>query len=211
MTNFLQFIEKPIYPSSFIKMNWGVFFLMLFFFFVCSLPFASIGFITLKLTRITRIPLELTLYKKVLFGIILAPIYEEVLLRLLLVFSKRNIAIFISCCALLLIYLCIKSSPKFLIFSTLIIVISILYLYYNQCFDFINSHFKLFFYFSALLFGLIHIFNFTGITGYNLIFTPLLVLPQIFMGFILGYIRVNYGFRYGVLFHSIVNVSILLA
>ncbi len=211
MNNFFLFIKNPICPNRFIKMNWVDFFQMLFIFLAFAIFFGVIGAITLKLTGISRIPLDLNLYKKILFGIILAPIYEEVLMRLLLVFSKRNIAIFISCCTLLLIYFCLKSSPKFLVFSVLIIAISILYLYHNQCFAFINNHYKQIFYLSAVLFGLIHIFNFTGITGYNLIFTPLLVLPQIFMGFILAYIRVNYGFKYGVLFHATVNISILLA
>lgn len=209
MNNLFVYLKKPIPPSSFIKINWGNFFLMLFIYFVFALPLGAIDFITLKLTGISRPPLDLSLYKKVLLGIILAPIYEEVLMRLLLVFNRRNIAIFITCCAVFFVYFLIKSNPKFLIYSTLIVAISITCIYHNQCLSFINNNYKIFFYLSAIVFGLLHVFNFTGINGYNLIFTPLLVLPQIFMGLILGYLRVNYGFKYGILFHAIVNTSIL--
>jgi len=132
-------------------------------------------------------------------------------MRLLLVFNRRNMAIFIACCAVFFVYFFIKSSPKFLIFSLLTAVFSIVYLYHDKCGTFLNTFYQLFFYFIAALFGLMHIFNFTGINWNNLIFTPLLVLPQIFLGLILGYLRVTYGFIYGVLFHAIVNISILLA
>ena len=209
MNTLFLYLKKPIYPSSFNKMNLGNFFLMLFIYFVSTIPLGVIGLITLKLTGFSRLPLDLTLYKKILLGIIFAPIYEEVLMRLLLVFSRKNLVILISCCAAFLIYFCIKSSPKMLIFSFLLIITSIVYLYHHQCFSFINNHYSIFFYLSAILFGLLHIFNFVGINGYNLIFTPLLVLPQIFLGLILVYIRVNYGFKYVVLLHAIVNLSIL--
>lgn len=67
---------------------------MLAVYLVFTMPLGVVGFITLKLTGITRLPLDLTLYKKVLLAIVLAPIYEEVLMRLLLVFSRRNTVIF---------------------------------------------------------------------------------------------------------------------
>ena len=211
MNEFFNYIKRPTYREGFIKINWGIFFLMTLIYLVFALSTILIPLVTMKLTGITRLPLNLSFYQKVLFGIILAPIYEEVLLRILLVFNRKNLAVFTACCAILFIYFFAKSNPKILIFSTLLAFSSIVYLYFDRCLVFINNHYRLFFYFSAILFGLLHIFNFTGINCYNLIFTPLLVLPQIFLGLILGYLRVTYGFKYGVLFHAVVNVSILLA
>ncbi|RPH33885.1 MAG: CPBP family intramembrane metalloprotease [Bacteroidales bacterium] len=121
-----------------------------------------------------------------------------------------ELTLFITCCAVFFVYFFVRSNSKFLIFSFLIAVTSIVNLYQNQCDIFLKRHYPLFFFFSAILFGLLYIFNFEGINVYNFIFTPLLVLPQIFMGLILGYIRVIYGFKYGVLLHAIVNTSILL-
>lgn len=210
MNEFFSYIKRPSSSESFVKINWGHFFLLPFVYLVFAVSIMLIPLIIMKLTGITRLPLNLSLYQKVLFGIILAPIYEEILLRILLIFNRKNLAVFAACCAIFFIYFFVKSNPKFLVFSALIAVSSIVYLYFDRCFVIINNHYRLFFYFSAALFGLLHIFNFTGISHYNLIFTPLLVLPQLFLGLILGYLRVKYGFKYGVLFHALINISVLL-
>jgi len=210
MNDFIDYIKKPAYPEGFVKINWGIFFLMLLMYVIFTVSILLIPYIAMKLTGITRSPFHFTLYQKVLFGIVLAPIYEEILCRVLLVFNRKNLAVFVACCAIFFVYFFVKSNPRFIIFSGLIAFSSVVYLYFDRCYAFISNHYRLFFYFTAILFGLLHIFNFTGVTYYNLVFTPLLVLPQLFMGLILGYLRVRYGFRYGVLFHAVVNTAILL-
>jgi hypothetical protein len=50
-----------------------------------------------------------------------------------------------------------------------------------------------------------HISNFHPIQ-YEIIFLyPIYVLPQFFMGLILGWLRIQYGFLWAVLFHILVN------
>jgi uncharacterized protein len=66
------------------------------------------------------------------------------------------------------------------------------------------------FWVATLGFGVVHITNFTKLPMSSWIFIPLLVLPQIITGFILGYIRVNFGFRWAVLFHGIFNSILTL-
>jgi len=61
------------------------------------------------------------------------------------------------------------------------------------------------FYFSAMIFGLSHLFNYSDIYWWMFIASPLITLPYIVMGFFLGYIRMNYGFIYSILFHATVN------
>ena len=59
------------------------------------------------------------------------------------------------------------------------------------------KYFKYIFWYSAILFGLLHMFNYQGNYLIILSLSPILCFPQIVMGFILGYIRMNYGFVYG--------------
>lgn len=71
-----------------------------------------------------------------------------------------------------------------------------------------RRYFKYIFYTLSLGFSLIHISNFK-IDNYSLLFyllAPLFVLSQLFSGLIYGYIRMNLGFSWSVLSHSIYNL-----
>lgn len=73
--------------------------------------------------------------------------------------------------------------------------------------------FKIAFYVFALAFGYIHLFNYQ-IDAQILIFSPLLVAPQIILGLIFGYIRIRLGFLWAVAIHAFYNgilVSLFLA
>jgi membrane protease YdiL (CAAX protease family) len=60
------------------------------------------------------------------------------------------------------------------------------------------------FYTFVLLFGFVHFSNYTDRSSIWYI-APLLVLPQIIVGLVLGYVRMRYGFWYSVLGHAIYN------
>ena len=67
-----------------------------------------------------------------------------------------------------------------------------------------KKRYKFIFYFSAVIFGLIHISNFEF--SYTiLLLSPILVAPQIILGLIIGYSRVRNGFVSGLLLHSLHN------
>lgn len=68
--------------------------------------------------------------------------------------------------------------------------------------------FKIFFYIIAILFGLIHISNFDKWRQF-LYLAPIIVFPQILAGIILGYIRIKFGFFWGVFYHSCYNFILL--
>ena len=68
--------------------------------------------------------------------------------------------------------------------------------------------FKIAFYFFTIIFGLVHITNFE-ITSTVLILTPILVLPQLFAGFALGFLRVRFGLRWSILLHCVYNIFFL--
>ncbi|WP_064198021.1 MULTISPECIES: CPBP family intramembrane glutamic endopeptidase [Emticicia] len=67
-----------------------------------------------------------------------------------------------------------------------------------------KNYFKWLYYLSALLFGLVHTSNYELTESQNLLI-PLIILPQLFLGFILGFVRNKYGFFYCVLLHAIYN------
>lgn len=65
------------------------------------------------------------------------------------------------------------------------------------------------FYFLAILFGLVHLSNFT-ITNNVILLAPILVAPQIILGGYLGYIRVRFGLGWSILLHSAYNFIFIL-
>lgn len=71
-----------------------------------------------------------------------------------------------------------------------------------------ENYFQWLYYLSATLFGFVHIFNYQ-FNDSHYIFIPFITMSQIFGGLMLGYIRIIYGFWYGVLLHSLFNVLAL--
>ncbi|MEM1120124.1 MAG: CPBP family intramembrane glutamic endopeptidase [Bacteroidota bacterium] len=74
-----------------------------------------------------------------------------------------------------------------------------------------QHHFKRIFWVFTIVFAAIHFSNFT--TTVPIYLAPILVLPQLVLGVILGYIRIGWSTRYSMLFHAIHNgipVTLLL-
>jgi membrane protease YdiL (CAAX protease family) len=63
-----------------------------------------------------------------------------------------------------------------------------------------SAYFPVAFYLSCLIFGLVHLGNFEEGSSL-LLWAPLLVAPQLIMGFFLGYLRVKLGLGYAILMH----------
>lgn len=63
-------------------------------------------------------------------------------------------------------------------------------------------------YISILLFGLVHLFNFTEYEN-AIWLAPLLIAPQLITGLFLTFIRVRMGFVYGVLYHALFNALLI--
>ncbi len=71
-----------------------------------------------------------------------------------------------------------------------------------------KSYFNIIFWLLTLIFGFYHITNF-DITTAVLLFSPLLVLPQIIVGAILGFIRVRFGLLWAIGLHSVYNFVLM--
>jgi membrane protease YdiL (CAAX protease family) len=65
------------------------------------------------------------------------------------------------------------------------------------------------FYFSAILFGFVHIFNFDSDKNLLLLF-PIITAPQIFAGLFAGYLRVRFNLIWGFFLHAIHNLVFFL-
>lgn len=65
--------------------------------------------------------------------------------------------------------------------------------------------FFLTFYLSAVIFGLVHIFNYADLSAV-LVFIPLLIAPQLILGLFLGYLRMKQGFVWSFYLHALHNL-----
>jgi membrane protease YdiL (CAAX protease family) len=69
---------------------------------------------------------------------------------------------------------------------------------------FIAKFFKYNFYITALIFGLSHIHNYNQPFQYGWGIL-LLVLPQLFIGVVLGYVRMRFGLKNAIILHAAYN------
>jgi hypothetical protein len=113
---------------------------------------------------------------------VLAPIIEELIFRLPLKYSRNYFLRF---------FVWIDKRLNINVLSTLL-----------------NSYrpylFRFFFYFMAILFGIIHISNFENWKEYWYL-APIITLVQLILGLILGYIRVRFGLLWSIFYHSLHN------
>ena len=154
----------------------------------------------------------------VLMILLVGPFFEEVLFRLPLTFTKLGIGIAFS----LVIYRLL--ADDFFIFfynepmqylkvlAPLLSFFSIAYFLPAGILEIIKrKYFPFLFYFSAVCFALVHITNFAPYNTEIPFFYPIFVLPQFLMGIFIGYTRIRYGFLYGLILHSLINLpSVIL-
>ena len=215
MKEILAYIKNPCYCENrplklvlFLKL-WGVIVLSV-------IPLAPLMFLVCHFFGLSHRPLPqgYSVWGKIFFVFVMAPVIEELLFRSWLKFKKQNILIFISVLVAQIVLSVIKSKPGgvFIYSAILLFFVTLLLLFkQNRIADFISSHFSYFFYASVFLFGFIHAFNFTGNIYAIVGFSFILGSPQIVGGAILGYIRMNHGLVYSILFHMAINSIILLS
>jgi hypothetical protein len=67
-----------------------------------------------------------------------------------------------------------------------------------------RGYYVFLFYYTAVIFGYVHISNIKGLTIADLSFV-LYISSQLFGGLTMGYIRLKYGLGYSMLFHGCFN------
>jgi hypothetical protein len=165
-----------------------------------------------------------------IFACVVAPLLEETAFRLWLVNRPLQVAIgafgFLFYYASSLIpgsiiksvFVSTESDNPFVVLATYLAVfisgVAILYSIIKlkpiqkKLASIYQNKYKWIFYGSAVLFGLLHVSNYK-FSWVVILLTPILVLPQVFGGVLLSYVRVTYGFWRGVLGHFMYNLFLL--
>jgi uncharacterized protein len=213
MTDFLAFSKNPRKYHQFSEWK-NIFFLQFIILMFIIGSFTLIPpFILTKFLGIKDNIYNLTFREKIIQGIIIAPIAEELIFRLILKEKKQYFYILISVSMVYLIIGIIQNNLNSSILMMIIIAIGITVFgihYYKGINLYSENNYKLLYWGSILFFGLAHGINFSFSNSWYLLFIPLLILPQILAGFILNYIRVKYGIKYSIEFHLLINLQILL-
>lgn len=90
------------------------------------------------------------------------------------------------------------------IFVIILVSVSNLIISQNQLKDFLEKNFNWFFYTISIVFTLIHITNYLNLNQVFLLL-PLLILPQLLLSFVFGFLRLEFNFLTAVLAHSVYN------
>lgn len=210
MNDFLKFLLQPNFSGEFTKPSMADLFLPFVLYLVVAIPLGIVLFIISGLLEVSPKLLQLNIQERIVYGILLTPLIEEIFFRLIYVFNKRNlyIIIFSSLC-LIIVFIIRLEFHKSYLFLSIYFFFVLLLLSYKTSSAFFKNHFKIFFYTLAIIFAVLHIFNFSGIDSVKHVLIVLLVIPQFILGIILGYLRISYGFLYAVGFHTIINLSLL--
>ena len=156
-------------------------------------------------------------YYGIFMVVILGPLVEELIFRLILVPKRRNIAIFtfvflfliinktyylIEINWLLLVSLAVSGLLSFLVFKLL--------KRNPEIETAIAKRQKIITIVSVVLFGLLHIVNIENLHWELALLYPVYVLPQMILGYIFSVQRLKLGFIWGLLFHSMNNLMVFL-
>ncbi|NJK41007.1 MAG: CPBP family intramembrane metalloprotease [Acaryochloridaceae cyanobacterium SU_2_1] len=157
----------------------------------------------------------------VVFGVFIAPLVEEMIFRLPLRYTPLNLTLPLHFLLVILVLILVgtKILPAIAAMPLIVTIISAglllrhwLKLKVNpkKIHTFYEKFIGWLVYLSTLSFGLIHITNFTtSFQGSTWLLAPLLVLPQIALGFFLAFVRLRHGFWWSVFTHGFHNACAL--
>ena len=156
-------------------------------------------------------------YYSIFMVVILGPLVEELIFRLILVPKRRNIAIFTFVFSFLIInktYYFIEID--WLLLMSLAVSGLLSFLVFNllkrkpEIETAIGKRQKMITMVSVVLFGLAHIANIENLHWELALLYPVYVLPQMILGYIFSVQRLKLGFIWGLLFHSMNNLMVFL-
>lgn len=142
-------------------------------------------------------------------AVVMAPVIEELIFRLPLRASWFNLLLPLG--IVIPNFLGVPFFAPFLLLLAIVIVSLAIFkgqsAILNQVRRFYGRYSHIIFYAIVLLFGAIHIGNYdSGVWP----FLPILVLPQVVVGTLFGFVRLRYGFIWAILLHALHNGCLLL-
>jgi hypothetical protein len=195
---FLKFLRFPNQPEQFHPMSLVDFMKLLLITLLVIAPYSLLIYVLglFEMQNEVMDLLEENLTVFLITVIIFAPIFEEPIFRLHLDLTKKSI-------------LWSLGVSIFLVFDFWIAVAA-LWIYLIWLFVRVSRNnppsLKLVVYSSAILFGLVHLSNFTSLdyaTQFYLI--PLLIGAQVFVGLVISFIRLRYGMKWAMIYHGVYN------
>lgn len=159
---------------------------------------------------------QMVIFSKLPFYVIIliGPLIEEMLFRLVLVVNRKNISVFIG---MWIFELLGGRITTFIINNN----INTLFIYYCligfgfgffsykylplKIIDLLNTKRIFIIKFSIVLFGLMHIFNISTFCWQLILFYPFFILPQIIIGYFITNLRLGYSFWWGFSLHALFN------
>ena len=146
--------------------------------------------------------------QKFLFSAFLIPIIEELTFRLKLIFSKRNFLIMFTGITYITLKITLQIDKYSSLFITITLALLLGFLLKNNTLKRVEKFWKinrlLIFYFLLFSFAILHATNYK-LEASTLIYTPLLILPQLLAGFIYSYVRLNSGIIMSISLHIFNN------
>jgi membrane protease YdiL (CAAX protease family) len=216
---FFRFLQRPQYQSLERKKTHvlgtaiKIYLLALLFIGLVSLINTTIlrAFLTLPIDETLIVPdnLKEHLWTYFLLLVIYSPVLEEVIFRLSLIFDPVNISLAISTLLALLVHKVSSGVFSILSFLFIFILTYSMALYYKpKILSFWSRNFKYIFYFLSITFGLVHISNYKFVEVAQYFVAPLLIIPQLAIGFIFSFTRLYYekGFLICIIIHVLMNM-----
>lgn len=144
-----------------------------------------------------------------IFGAIVAPILEECVFRWQLRKPKVSFWFVIVSMAILISSFTSNEYAKFFIFTSFFAAGLVFFLVIGKlrrvkAVKFFRRYYIFLFYYTAVIFGYVHITNIKGLTIFDPSFV-IYIISQVFGGLSMGYIRVKYGLGYSILIHGLFN------
>lgn len=212
MNALINYVVRPYYVGSNRQPTFVGFMGLLGIYLLTAFFLGFLQVVVCHLFGIVRKALDLSLIDRLILVVLMAPVYEEILFRSLLKIRRINALIFVLVLSGLILFSFIHSKTAYVIAFSVVLTAFfcvLVLLKEAQVKSFVEKYFAYLFYISALSFGLLHSNNFTGETWKLITFSFVLGGPQILLGIILGYVRVNYGLFYSILFHAIINSAVI--
>ena len=223
----IHYLKNPVLQPQHISNNklWNIF-KFWGFFAICATISSLPGYLLLPLTGFTssnnavlQEQLLLPVWFSIVSGVIIAPIREEATFRLWIKPNLPNISIALGFLVAMIVEVYIRLSELTINNVSLLTIHGILIpaiassLFYlvlknnksilDKIASYISKNFNIVFWASHIIFALIHCINYDIAKVWYII--PILVLPQFIIGLYLGFLRVNYNFKWGLAAHSLHN------
>ena len=198
------------------------FFLLLIFvkfFCIMIIVFFTVFFDFEIIKKVNQMEKSFILGSRLLTVSLVAPIFEEILFRLPLRYSRLNISLALSIFVFVMLSLVLNVtyySSNYIILKLIIsfFVFISLYIFLNKNDQLLNIWWNknqlLIIHSTIILFSFAHSFNFKLNLLPSIFILPIIILPQYFSGLFYSYIRLKKGIFYSIVLHISMNSLLYL-